>query len=161
MDPIIWNYVLDNGLEEGKKEVDELSSDEKDESVVSPPSSEPPSLVVASMTPVKSATPVDNDTSTKYPHLSQALGDKDGYFDPADPSVEKSMQGLLQEINHLLSTKYERNVRALSSNKPISYVQVPRTKSDNAFTNSKEWLNTAIKISGSQDRDSATFDSAY
>ncbi len=38
---------------------------------------------------------------------------------------------------------------------------MPRTKSDNAFTNSKEWLDTAIKISGSQDRDSATFDSAY
>ncbi len=112
MDPIIWNYVLDNGLEEGK-EVDESSSDEEDESVVSPPSSEPPSLVAASMTPVKSATLVDNDTSTKYPHLSRALGDKDGYFDPADPSVEKSMQGLLQEINHLLSTKYELNVQAL------------------------------------------------
>jgi hypothetical protein len=67
-------------------------------------------LVAASMTPVKSAIPVDNDTSTKYPHLSWALADKDGYFDPADPSVEKSMQGLLQEINHLLSTKYELNV---------------------------------------------------
>ncbi len=69
MDPIIWNYVLDNCLEEGK-EVDKSSSDEEDESVVSPPSSEPPSLVAASMTPVKSATPVDNDTSTTYPHLS-------------------------------------------------------------------------------------------
>ncbi len=60
-----------------------------------------------------------------------------------------------------MSTKYELNVRALLSNKPISYVQVPRTKSDNAFTNSKEWLNTAFKISGPQDGDNATFDSAY
>jgi hypothetical protein len=106
MDPIVWNYVLDNGFEEGK-EVDKLSSDEDNESVVSSPPPAPPSLVAASMTPVKSATPVGNDTSTKYPHLSQALGDKEGYFDPADPSVEKSIQGLLQEINHLLSTKYE------------------------------------------------------
>ena len=43
------------------------------------------------MTPVKSATPVDNDdTSGKYPHLSRALGDEDGYFDPTDPSDESS-----------------------------------------------------------------------
>ena len=146
IEPILWNYILDNDdLEEGKEVVDS-SSDEEDESVVSP---EPPSSVAASMTPVTSATLVDNDTSTKYPHLSRALGDENGYFDPADPSVRKSMQGLLQEINHLLSTKYELNVRALSSNKPISYVRVPRTKSDHAFTNSKEWLDSAINISGS------------
>ena len=36
---------------------------------------------------------------------------------------------------------------------------MPRTKSDNAFTNSKEWLNTAIKISVSQH--GGTFESAY
>ena len=116
------------------------------------------------MTPVKSATPVDNDhTSNKQPHLTRALGDEDGYFDPADPSVIKSMQGLLQEINkeinNLLSTKYELNLRAITSNRPISYVRVPRTKSDNAFTNSKEWLDTTITISGSQH--GSTFESAY
>ena len=65
MGPIIWNYVLDNSLEEGK-EVDESSSDEEDNSVVSPTPPEPPYSVAASMTPVKSATPVDNDhTSNK------------------------------------------------------------------------------------------------
>jgi hypothetical protein len=155
----LWNYILDNDLEAGK-EVDESSSDEEDDSVVSPTPPEPPYSVAASMTPVKSATPVDNDhTSNKYPHLSRALGDEDGYFDPADPSVIKSMQGLLQEINNLLSTKYELNLRAITSNRPISYVQVPRTKSDNAFTNLKEWLNTAITISGSQH--GGTFESAY
>ena len=62
-------------------------------------------------TPPLPAFPVDNDhTSNKYPHLSRALGDEDGYFDPADPSVIKSMQGLLQEIKILLSTKYELNL---------------------------------------------------
>ena len=51
IEPILWNYILDNDdLEEGK-EVVESSSDEEDESVVSP---EPPSLVAASMTPVTS-----------------------------------------------------------------------------------------------------------
>jgi hypothetical protein len=38
------------------------------------------------------------------------LGDEDGYFDLADPGVEASLRGLLQELNHLLSTKYELNV---------------------------------------------------
>jgi hypothetical protein len=136
--PILWNYILDNDSEEGK-EVDESSSDEEDNSVVSPTPPEPPYLVAASMTPVKSAAPVDNDhTSNKYPHLYRALGDEDGYFDQADPSVIKSMRGLLQEINNLLSTKYELNLRAITLNRPISYVRVPRTKSGNAFTNSKE-----------------------
>jgi len=101
--------------------VDESSSDEEDDNVVSPTPPEPPYSVAASMTPVKSATPVDNDhTSNKYPHLSRALGGEDGYFDPADPSVIKSMQGLLQEISNLLSTKYELNLRAITSNRPIS-----------------------------------------
>jgi hypothetical protein len=60
------------------------------------------------------------------------------------------MRGLLtlKELNHLLSTKYELNLRGIS-NQHISYVRVPRTTSDHAFTNSKEWLDTAIKISGS------------
>ncbi len=67
--------------------------------VIPPP---PPSVAI---TPVKkSATQVDNNTSSNYPHLSQALDDEDGYFDPADPSVEASLQELLQEINNLLST---------------------------------------------------------
>ena len=51
--------------------MDELSSDEEDDSVASCTPPEPPYLVTASITPVKSATPVDNDhTSNKYPHLS-------------------------------------------------------------------------------------------
>jgi hypothetical protein len=36
---------------------------------------------------------------------------------------------------------------------------VPRTKSDNAFTNPKEWFDTAIKVSGSQH--GGTFESSY
>ena len=70
IEPILWNYILDNDLEEGKG-VDESSSDEEDYSVVSPTPPEPPYSVTVSMTPVKSATPVDNDNiSNKYPHLS-------------------------------------------------------------------------------------------
>jgi hypothetical protein len=36
IEPILWNYILDNDSEEGK-EVDESSSDEEDDSVVSHP----------------------------------------------------------------------------------------------------------------------------
>ncbi len=122
IDPILWNYVLDNDSEEGK-EVDESSSDDEDDSVVSSTPPEPPYLVAASITPVKSATPVDNDhTSSKYPHLSWALGDEDGYFDPADPSVIKSMQGLLQEINNLLSTRHGFILCGT-----VLYARVPKT----------------------------------
>jgi hypothetical protein len=163
MDPFVWNYVVDNGLEQGNEMEDSSSEDDESVVVVSSPSKvSPPSSSVAgaSITPVKSATPVDNNISTTYPHLSQALGDDNGYFDPVDPSVQTSLQGLMQEINHLLSSKYELNVRALSSNKPISYVRVPRTKSDNAFTNSKEWLDTAIIISAGSSH-GGTFESAY
>jgi hypothetical protein len=49
-----------------------------------------------------------------YPHLSKALGGKDGgIFDPMDmdPSVQKSMCGLLREFNALLSTAYELNIK--------------------------------------------------
>ncbi len=75
MDPFVWNYVVDNGLEQGK-EVEDLSG-EDNESVVSSPDvlskskvSPPSSVASASITPVKSATMVDNNISTKYPHPS-------------------------------------------------------------------------------------------
>jgi hypothetical protein len=68
------------------------------------------------------------------------------------------MRGLLNELNNVLSTKYELNVQGVS-NRQISYVRVPKTSSDHAFTNSKEWVNTSIKIAGS--KHGGTFESAY
>ena len=44
-------------------------------------------------------------------------------------------------------------------NNKILYVQVPRTKNDRSFLNSKEWVDTAIKISSS--KHGGTFESAY
>jgi hypothetical protein len=90
MDPFVWNYVVDNDLD-GVKEVEDLSSDDNEsvvssEILVNSEVSSPSSVDGAIITPVKSATPVDNHTSTKYPHLSRALGDENGYFNPADPS---------------------------------------------------------------------------
>jgi hypothetical protein len=61
-------------------------------------------------------------------------------------------------LNDLLSTEYRLDVSGISNHR-ISYVRVPRTKSDSSFRNSKEWLDTAIEISGS--KDGGTFESAY
>jgi hypothetical protein len=89
IEPKLWNYILDNDdLDEGN-EVDESSSDEEDKSaVMSPPLSVPPSSIATSIT-VKSSNMVDYHISSKYPYLSQALGDDDGYFDPVDPTIIK------------------------------------------------------------------------
>jgi hypothetical protein len=156
IEPILWNYILDNDSEEGK-EVDEPSSDEEDDSVISPTPTEPPYSVAASMvTPGKTATPVDHDhTSNKYPHISQALGDEDGYFDPADPSVIKSMQGLLQEINHLLSTKYELNLRAITSNRPtlMRAVAAYSKRREMVLTNKNEQEELTHRINESMLKD--------
>ena len=37
-----------------------------------------------------------------YPYVSRALGGEDG-FDPTNPSVKRSMHGLLRELNELLA----------------------------------------------------------
>jgi hypothetical protein len=115
------------------------------------PTSPPPLTAVsaAAITLVRASSLNNNDMSKLYPNLSHTLGDDDGFFDPTDPLVDKPMRGLLKELNHLLSTKYELNLRGIS-NQHISYVRVPRTTSDHAFTNSKELLDTAINISGSK-----------
>jgi hypothetical protein len=68
------------------------------------------------------------------------------------------MHSLLRELNDLLSTEYQINVSGISNHR-ISYIRVPHTKSNSSFRNSKEWLGTAIKISGS--KHGGTFESAY
>jgi hypothetical protein len=96
--------------------------------------------------------------SKSYLHLSQALRGEDGCFDPTNPSVQKSMCNLLSELHNLLSSEYQLDVNRLSHNK-LSYVRVPQTKSNCSFLNLKEWVNTAIQISGL--KHGGTFESAY
>jgi len=64
----------------------------------------------------------------------------------------------LDELVDLLSTEYELNVTS-SNNVPTTFVRVPKSTSDRSFQNSKEWLASAIRISGSKQND--TFKSAY
>jgi hypothetical protein len=158
MEPFVWNYILEKDLDE--EDDSSINEDDSVQSLCKSPTSPPPLTAVsaAAVTPVRASSLNDNDMSKLYPNLSHALGDDVGFFDPTDPLVDKPMRGLLKELNHLLSTKYELNLRGIS-NQHISYVRVPRTTSDHAFTNSKELLDTAINISGS--KKGGTFESAY
>ena len=161
MEPFVWNYILEKDLDE--EDDSSINEDDSIQSLERKSPSSPPRLTVsvAAITPVRASSLLDgNDMSMQYTNLSRVLGlgDDDGYFDPTHPSVDKLMQGLLKEINHPLSTKYELNLRGIS-NQHISYVRVPKMTSDHAFTNSKEWLDTAINISGS--KKGGKFESAY
>lgn len=79
-------------------------------------------------------------------------------FNPSDPTIQQIMQVLLAEIIDLLSTDNELNVID-SSNKTLSFVQVPKTHCDWSLKNSKEWLDVAIKIAGSEH--GGTYKSVY
>ena len=90
---ILWSYILEKDLDEE----DDSSIDEDDslQSVCKSPTSPPPLTAVsaAAITPVRASSLNDNDMSKPklYPNLSHALGDDDGFFDPTDPLVDKSM----------------------------------------------------------------------
>ena len=109
----MWNYILEKDLDE-----EDDSSINEEDSVLSlrkSPTSLPPLTAVSAVaiTPVRASSLNNNDTSKLYPNLSHALGDDDGFFDPTDPLVDKSMRRLLKELNHLLSSKYELNLRGI------------------------------------------------
>jgi hypothetical protein len=69
------------------------------------------------------------------------------------------MEILLTELTDLFSTAYELKVKDPVSHKPISFVRVPKSLSDQSFQNSKEWLDVAIQIAGS--KHNGTFEAAY
>ena len=94
----------------------------------------------------------------RYPSLSLIFGGENG-FDPTDPSVRKSMEILLTELTDLFSSAYELKVKDPVSHKPISYVRVPTSLSDQSFQNSKEWLDATIQIAGS--KHNGTVEAAY
>jgi hypothetical protein len=76
---------------------------------------------------------------------------------PNDPKTKNKLQSVLNELTDLLSTEYELKTKS-SNNKPLTYVRVPTASTDRSFQNSKEWLDCAIRISGSKHND--TFESA-
>ncbi len=130
MEPFVWNYILEKDLDE--EDDSSINEDDRVQSLRKSPTSSPPPLTAvsaAAITPVRASSLNNNDMSKLYPNLSHALGDDDGFFDMTDLLVDKTLQGLLKELNHLLSTNYELNLRGIS-NQHKSYVRVPRTTSD-------------------------------
>ena len=106
----------------------------------------------------KGASNVDVSLNDDYPHLLHALGKEEDGFNPADPTIQKIMRGLLAELIDLLSKDYELNIID-SANNSVSYIHVPKTSSDRSFQNSKEWLNAAIKVAGTKHK--GTYEAAY
>ena len=160
------NYILDNNTEnhkdedDGEEDKDSIDVDKEENATSSPTTSNKNkhnAIDVSVMVTPGDDNMVKPDMDKRYPYLSRALGGEDG-FDPTNPSVKRSMCGLFTELNELLSTEYQLDINGIS-NKKISYVRVPRTQSDRSFLNPKEWVNTAIEISGSKQR-SGTFESA-
>ncbi len=163
--PILWNYILDNALEEGNDDrVEDDDEDDDNEDDDDDDENGTSSQYKSKNKKPKYNAPGDDDDrmdnfdmAKSYPHLARALGGEDG-FDPTNPSVRKSMQYLLTELNDLLSTTYGLNVSDMFYKK-ISYVRVPRTSSNRSFQNSKEWIDTAIQIAGS--KHAGTYEAAY
>ncbi len=93
-----------------------------------------------------------------YPYLLQALGGEDGCFDPTNLAVLKSMCSLLSELNDLLVLRINLMLADYRTiNFPMS--KFCGQKSDRFFLNLKKWVDTAIQISGSNH--GGTFEAAY
>jgi hypothetical protein len=56
-------------------------------------------------------------------------GKEEDGFNPADPTIQKIMRGLLAELIDLLSKDYELNIID-SANNSVSYIRVPKTSSN-------------------------------
>ena len=169
-DPFIWNFILEKSMDEEDKAPPSLST-----SLSSVPSTSPSSsTATTTITSSSSSSPpapankkrklnegesnVDMSSNDDYPHLLRALGKEEDGFNPADPTIQKIMRGLLAELIDLLSKDYELNIID-SANNSVSYVRVPKTSSDRSFQNTKEWLDVAIKIAASKHK--TTYEAAY
>ena len=73
-------------------------------------------MVIDKVTPGNDNMMTKLDTAESYPYLLRALGGEDG-FDPKNPSVQKSMHSLLDELNGILSTTYLLNVHDIWNKK--------------------------------------------
>jgi hypothetical protein len=169
-DPFILNFILENSMDEEDKappslstslssvSSTSLSSSTATTTITSPSSSSPPAPANKKRKLNEGASNVDVSSNDDYPHLLRALGKEEDGFNPANPTIQKIMRGLLAELIDLLSKDYELNIID-SANNSVSYVRVPKTSSDRSFQNTKEWLDVAIKIAASKHK--TTYEAAY
>ena len=169
-DPFIWKFLLEKDIDEEDKASPSLSTSLSLVSSTSPSSSatttrttsssslSPPAPANNKWKLNKGTSNVDVSSNDDYPHLLHALGKEEDGFNPADPTIQKIMRGLLAELIDLLSKDYELNIID-SANNSVSYIHVPKTSSDWSFQNSKEWLDAAIKVAGTKHK--GTYEAAY
>jgi hypothetical protein len=99
IEPFVWNYIIEKDLNE--EDDSSINEDDSVQSLRKSPTSPPLSTAVsaAAITLVRASSLNDNDMSNLYNNLlSHTLGDNDGFFDPTNPLVDKSMRGLLKEL---------------------------------------------------------------
>ena len=140
-DPFIWNFLLEKDIDEEDKASPSLLTSLSLVSSTSPSSSKTTMMTnsLSSSSPQapankkrklnKGASNVDVSLNDDYPHLLHALGKEEDGFNPADPTIQKIMRGLLAELIDLLSKDYELNIID-SANNSVSYIRVPKTSSD-------------------------------
>ena len=169
-DPFIWNFILEKSMDEEDKAPPSLStslslvfstspsSSTATTTITSSSSSSPPAPANKKRKLNAGASNVDVSSNDDYPHLLRALGKEEDGFNPADPTIQKIMRGLLAELIDLLSKDYELNIID-SANNSVSYIRVPKTSSDRSFQNSKAWLDVAIKVAGT--KHGGTYEAAY
>ncbi len=106
MEQYKWNYVLEEEEEDDKDDKDEDNEDEDDKDVdddsdvddkpnTSSPTTSNKKRKYNAIMPPSDDNMAECSMIKSYPHLSQALGGEDGFFDPTNPSVQKSMRRLL------------------------------------------------------------------
>jgi len=71
------------------------------------------------------ASNVDVSSNHDCPYLLRALGKEEDGFNPADPTIQKIMRGLLAELVDLLSKDYELDIID-SPNNSVSYIHMPK-----------------------------------
>jgi hypothetical protein len=98
IEPFVWNYIIEKDLDE--EDDSSINEDDSVQSLRKSPTSPPllTAVSAAAITPVRASSLNDNDMSKLYPNLSHTIGDDDGFFDPTNPLVDKSMRGLLKEL---------------------------------------------------------------
>ncbi len=148
VEPFIWNYIIENKLDEDDDKDDDNDEDNNDNSTT---------VVAITLLPMgckkhklndidPSVTFPDNsDVERLYPYLSCTLGGGEDGFGITNPSVVKSMQALLTELTNFFSSDYELKVKDIAKHgHVICYVRIPITSSDRSFQKDKEWLDAAI-----------------
>jgi hypothetical protein len=107
MEQFKWDYILEDDIDKDHKDEDDGKDDEDDSDVDSKDNVTSSSTtsnkkrkyngVMGMIMPGDDDMMENSNMAKSYPHLSRALGGEDGFFDPKNPFVKRSMCGLMTE----------------------------------------------------------------